>query len=127
MRQDTQENETVAGRSARSFPNPSPRGGAENAEADLTRRVARSFRVSEASLLASTRASANESLARHTAMYLMHVSLGRTYAEVAAYFRRHRTSVFYACAKIEDRRDDRLFDARVARLERAIGACGDHR
>ncbi|MEJ8571330.1 helix-turn-helix domain-containing protein [Microbaculum marinum] len=97
----------------------------DSTEAQLVRRVARAFRVREAALFADARTSAQESLARHTAMYLMHVVLRRTYADVAALFSRHRTSVLYACARIEDRRDDRAFDARIARLERSLAELED--
>lgn len=107
-------------------PTPS-RCRADEVEAKLARHVARSFHVRQAALFVSERTSAPESLARHTAMYLMHVALGRTYSEVAAHFRRHRTSVAYACVKIEDRRDDCAFDARISRIERALSHPGDRR
>jgi chromosomal replication initiation ATPase DnaA len=94
-------------------------------KARLVGQVARSFGVSEEALYAAGRSSAHVSLARHTAMYLMHVVLRRNYSEVGAWFRRHRTSVFHACAKIEDRRDDPAFDTRIARLERALAVSQD--
>lgn len=86
----------------------------------LSRKVARSFRVRRASIFASDRCSARESLARHSAMYLMHVVFGCSYTDIAARFQRHRTSVLYACRKVEDRRDDQAFDARISRLERTL-------
>ena len=60
--------------------------------------------------------------ARQLAMYLAHVVLGRSLAEVGDAFRRDRTTVSYACARIEDMRDDPLFDAEVSRLEQVIEA-----
>ena len=86
----------------------------------LSQRVARSFRVRRASIFASDRCSARESLARHSAMYLMHVVFGCSYTDIAERFQRHRTSVLYACRKVEDRRDDQAFDARISRLEQTL-------
>ncbi len=53
-------------------------------------------------------------------MYLMHVSLQRLYRDVGAFFGRDRTTVSYACALIEELRDDGAFDAEVERLEAAL-------
>jgi chromosomal replication initiation ATPase DnaA len=86
----------------------------------LVARVSRTFRVRESAILAPGRTAAREALARHTAMYLAHVLFGWTYAEIAGRFGRHRTCVNYACARIEDRRDEERFDARISRLERRI-------
>jgi chromosomal replication initiation ATPase DnaA len=62
-------------------------------------------------------------------MYLCHVALGRSLQEVGDIFGRDRTTVSYACALMEDMRDDRGFDDAVAalelRIEAAVGA-GDH-
>jgi len=55
-------------------------------------------------------------------MYLSHVMLGRTLAEVGEAFGRDRTTVSYACALMEDLRDDPRFDAEVADLEQQIEA-----
>ena len=60
------------------------------------------------------------SQARQLAMYLSHVALGRSLAEVGSAFQRHRTTVSHACAMIEELREDPQFDAEVSRLERAI-------
>ncbi len=89
-------------------------------EAVLVQTVARSFRVRAAALTAPGRTAAREALARHVAMYLAHVTFGWTYSQVARAFHRHRTSVLYACVRVEDRRDDACFDARLARLEGVI-------
>ncbi len=58
--------------------------------------------------------------ARQLAMYLAHVALGRSLSQVGEVFGRDRTTVSYACALIEDRRDDPTFDADVSRLELEI-------
>ena len=58
--------------------------------------------------------------ARHLAMYLAHVAVGRQYLQVARLFGRDRSTVMSACAQIEDRRDDPAFDAYVTTLERLL-------
>ncbi|MEO8683861.1 MAG: helix-turn-helix domain-containing protein [Devosia sp.] len=60
--------------------------------------------------------------ARQLAMYLCHVAVGRSLQAVGEVFGRDRTTVSYACALIEDMRDDTAFDAAVAALERRIEA-----
>ena len=60
--------------------------------------------------------------ARQLAMYLCHVAVGRSLQAVGEVFGRDRTTVSYACALIEDMRDDRAFDATVAALELRIEA-----
>lgn len=62
--------------------------------------------------------------ARQLAMYLSHVMLGRNLSEVGEAFGRDRTTVSYACALIEDMREDPRFDEEVTTLERQIEAGG---
>lgn len=69
---------------------------------------------------AGQRGSAAEALARQTAMYLAHVSLGLSLSQVAANFGRDRTTVAHACARVEDRRDDPAFEQTIACLESAF-------
>ena len=59
-------------------------------------------------------------VARQLAMYLMHVALGRRYAEVGSFFGRDRTTVAHACAVIEEMREAPGFDAEVDLLEQAL-------
>lgn len=54
------------------------------------------------------------------AMYVCHVALQLTMTDVARGFGRDRTTVGYACAKVEDRRDDRAFDDLVGAVERVV-------
>ena len=54
------------------------------------------------------------------AMYVCHVALQLTMTDIARGFGRDRTTVGYACAKVEDRRDDRAFDDLVAAVERVV-------
>ena len=55
-------------------------------------------------------------------MYVCHVALQLTMTDVARGFGRDRTTVGYACAKVEDRRDDRAFDDLVGAVERVVDA-----
>lgn len=79
--------------------------------------VASHRKVSMADLLGRDRGEAPIALARQIAMYLMHVSYGRQYAEVGKFFRRDRTTVSHACALIEELRERRDFDDDLNRLE----------
>lgn len=56
------------------------------------------------------------------AMYVCHVALQLTMADIARGFGRDRTTVGYACAKVEDRRDDRAFDDLIGAVERVVNA-----
>lgn len=60
--------------------------------------------------------------ARQIAMYLAHVGLGMSMAEIGRAFRRDRTTVVHACHVIEDRRDDARFDRVLDHLEEAARA-----
>lgn len=55
--------------------------------------------------------------ARHVAMYLAHVGYGWPLHRVAGAFGRDRSTVSHACHVVEDLREDRGFDARLAALE----------
>ena len=50
-------------------------------------------------------------------MYLTHVSCGLSLTEVGHIFARDRTTVAHACAVIEDRRDDPVFDRALELME----------
>ena len=56
------------------------------------------------------------------AMYVCHVALRLSMTDVASGFGRDRTTVGYACARVEDRRDDRAFDDLVGAVERVVHA-----
>ena len=55
---------------------------------------------------------------RQIAMYVCHVALQIPQGDVGAAFGKDRSTVGYACAVVEDRRDDEAFDAFVAAMER---------
>ncbi len=59
-------------------------------------------------------------LARHVSMYLAHVACRMSLSDVGRLYARDRTTVAYACASIEDRRDDPKFDRALELLEWAV-------
>lgn len=79
------------------------------------------FGVSARELHGLTRGEARVALARQVAMYLAHVGCGLTLTDVGRLFQRDRTTVAHACAVIEDRRDERTFDAALDLMERILG------
>jgi chromosomal replication initiation ATPase DnaA len=78
------------------------------------------FEVPLAQLRTRRRGSQQSTRARHVAIYLAHVALGMKLAEVGNAFRRDRTTAGYACARVEDARDDPAFDAALTGLETAV-------
>ncbi|MBN8963260.1 MAG: DNA replication initiation protein [Rhizobiales bacterium] len=85
----------------------------------VTLRVARDFGLDQGALLRPTRGTPQVAFARQVALYLTHVCFGLSFAAVGRMFHRDRTTVAHACRVIEDRRDDRELDRRLAALERA--------
>jgi hypothetical protein len=75
------------------------------------------FGVARADLSRASRGKAPVALARQAAMYLAHVSCGLTLTDVGQIFARDRTTVAHACAVIEDRRDDPVFDRALELME----------
>ncbi len=82
--------------------------------------VAKEKKVPLRTLLSSSRCQVSAARARQLAMYLAHVVHGETLTAIGQAFRRDRTTVSYACALIEDMRDDPVFDADVTRLEMLV-------
>jgi hypothetical protein len=88
---------------------------------DLARRLAAGhYQVPLAAICSPHRRSNLAARARHVAIYLAHVTLGRPLRAVAQEFRRDRSSVAYACRRIEDLRDRPAFDAALSRLELTV-------
>lgn len=75
------------------------------------------FDTSVEEMARATRRKPDAVRARHAAMYLTHVAFDLSLSQVAAAFGRDRTTVSFACARIEEWRDDPAFDARLAALE----------
>jgi|SRR5690606_33528812 len=84
--------------------------------------VARQKNVPIRLLMHKSRSRLPTARARQLAMYLAHVVFGHSLTEVGEAFGRDRTTVSYACALIEDMRDDPHFDAEVCELERTLEA-----
>jgi chromosomal replication initiation ATPase DnaA len=55
-------------------------------------------------------------------MYLAHVVGGLSMSEISRLFGRDRTTVAHACARVEDRRDDAVFDRSLDFLELGLMA-----
>ncbi len=60
--------------------------------------------------------------ARQMAMYLVHVAFAWPLGRVAAIFGRDRSTISYACRRVEDLRDDAVFDTVLQRLEGCVRA-----
>jgi hypothetical protein len=75
------------------------------------------FGVLQSDLSRQSRGKAPVALARQAAMYLAHVSCGLSLTDVGQIFARDRTTVAHACAVIEDRRDDPVFDRALELME----------
>jgi Domain of unknown function (DUF6456)/Bacterial dnaA protein helix-turn-helix len=79
------------------------------------------FAVPVDELRAPTSRGKNAAFARQCAMYLAHVVLGLRYSEIGQLFRRDRTTAAYACALVEEWRDDAAIDRVLLTLERIAG------
>lgn len=84
--------------------------------------VSRQKNVATELLVNRNRGSLPIARARQLAMYLSHVVLRRSLLEIGEAFGRDRTTVSYACALIEDLRDDPRFDDEVTALEQQLEA-----
>ena len=76
------------------------------------------FNVSGRELRQPGRTSISVSRVRQIGMYVTHVNMGLSMAEVGRGFGRDRTTVMHACHLIEDMRDDAEFDQIVRMTER---------
>lgn len=77
------------------------------------------FEVRLKDISSGRRCSLQVAHARQVAMYLAHVVFSISLASVAVCFGRDRSTVAYACHRIEDRRDDPAFDAILLKMELA--------
>jgi Bacterial dnaA protein helix-turn-helix len=68
------------------------------------------------------RGHSHTAFARQVAMYLAHVAWGLSMTEVGQVFARDRTTVSYACGRVEDMRDDADFDRSLDLLESVLRA-----
>ena len=86
--------------------------------------VARCYCIKPAEFYLSTRGRAHVAEARHLIMYLAHVEIGMSHADIASRYHRDRSTVAYACRMVEDRRDDPGFDVMVSEIECLISLRG---
>ncbi len=82
--------------------------------------AAAAFGIAVSAVRQANRGRAEIALARHTAMYLAHTSLGLSLSSVGRQFGRDRTTVAHAIARIEDRRDEPAFDRLIDWLAAAL-------
>ncbi len=106
---------------------PTPQGRPSASEATRLRRIIEGaigdiFGVPHADLSKPSRGKAPVALARQVAMYVAHVACGLSLTQVGQIFARDRTTVAHACAVIEDRRDDPVFDRALELMEWVIPA-----
>lgn len=82
------------------------------------------FAVKVDQLQSSSRGRAKIALARQVAMYLAHCAFSLSHSEVGRIYNRDRTTVGHACALVEDRRDDPVFDRTLANIEEIVVRVG---
>jgi chromosomal replication initiation ATPase DnaA len=84
----------------------------------LIRTIALRRRIPLCHLLGDKRGILAAAEARQLAMYLLHVLLGRPQDAVGELLGRERSTVSYACHLMEDKRDDPVFEAEIALIEK---------
>ena len=82
--------------------------------------VGYSLRTSSADFLVERQGAPNAIFARQVAMYICYTGFELSLARVAAAFERDRSTVSYACHRIEDRRDEPAFDQWIESLEAMV-------
>lgn len=103
-----------------------PAGPAGSIE-EIIRLVARERHVPKALIKNRSRCRSGVARARQISMYLSHVIRRHSLTDIGRIFDRDRTTVSYACAVIEDLRDDPRIDAEISRLEAMLeGADAAH-
>jgi len=84
--------------------------------------VALATGASAAKIAAAERDCADAARARQIAIYLAHTACAWPLARVAAAFERDRSTCSYAVKRVEDLRDEAMFDVGLIRLERCLRA-----
>jgi hypothetical protein len=84
--------------------------------------VALSTDVGAGAIASRSRQCADAARARQIAMYLVHTACEWRLARVASAFGRDRSTISYACRRVEDQREDASFDGWLLRLEGCIRA-----
>jgi chromosomal replication initiation ATPase DnaA len=88
----------------------------------IARIVAEAYRVPERVLLSAERGSRHIAGARQAVYYLCSTAFNLPADAVARLMGRHRSTVEYGLALVEDRRDDPEFDALMDRMTEAVQA-----
>jgi hypothetical protein len=65
---------------------------------------------------------ARAAFARQIAFYLIHVGFGLDFSAIGRSMGRNRTTIQYACSRVEDARDEEVFDLGLVCLEIALVA-----
>ncbi|WP_106751945.1 helix-turn-helix domain-containing protein [Pannonibacter carbonis] len=78
------------------------------------------YGVPQEDLMQETRGRKNVACARQVMMYMAHITFGLTLGEVGRLYNRDRSTVGYACRKMEDLRDNPCHDRMLEQFERAI-------
>lgn len=82
--------------------------------------VSYTFDIPVEDITRATRGSARAALGRQIAIYLTHVAFELSLARTAEAFARDRSTAAHACHRIEDRRDDPVFDQCLDELEACL-------
>ncbi len=82
--------------------------------------VAAVFEIEPDLLMTPTRGRAAIARARQVGMYLAHVGCELSLTAVGRLFERDRSTVAYACRRIEDAREHPPFDRGIAMMERSV-------
>jgi len=82
--------------------------------------VGYSLGASSAAFLVEGKGAPDAVFARQVAMYLCYTAFELSLARVAVAFERDRSTVSYACHRIEDRRDEPVFDQWIESLEAMV-------
>jgi len=97
-----------------------PVDGEERLRRMLTEAIGEALGIRPDRILSPARGTARVALARQVAIYLARTRLGLSFTEAGRLFRRDRTTAAHACRRIEETRDDAVFDAMIDRLDAAI-------
>jgi len=86
--------------------------------------VAEVLRVRLTDLCGPQRGDAHSAFARQTAMYLCRLVFDMRLGDIAMAFGRDRSTASHAIRRIEEAREDAVFDSRLAWLESALRQAG---
>lgn len=86
----------------------------------LTEAIGDALGIRPDRILSPVRGTARVALARQVAIYLARTRLGLSFTEAGRLFRRDRTTAAHACRRIEETRDDAVFDALIDRLDATV-------